>query len=117
MPQQPIMWKLRPKYGARPGGRADRGIAPWQGGSQLPTEPPIVLTGVTKNSVGAALGGCIVQLFETATDRFVVETVSDPTTGVFVFYVGLGTGPYYAVAYLAGAPDVAGTTVNTLVGV
>jgi hypothetical protein len=74
-----------------------------------------VITGVTKDSAGAALGSCVVQCFETASHRFVTQTTSD------------GSGNYrmaaqkdvqvFCVAYKTGAPDRAGTTVNTIVGV
>lgn len=86
-----------------------------RGAKPLPA-PLISLSGVTRDSTGAVLGGVTVQVFETATDRYITEVISDPTTGVYVVPVGIGTGPYYAVAYLAGAPDRAGTTVNTLAG-
>jgi len=45
-------------------------------------------------------------------DAFIEEQVSDGA-GNFLFYPP-DSGPYYIVAYKAGAPDVAGTTVNTL---
>jgi Concanavalin A-like lectin/glucanases superfamily len=75
-----------------------------------------LLTGQTKNSSGAALGGCTVRLFRTSDNLLIATTTSDGS-GNYSFTVGDGTTAYYAVAYLAGSPDVAGTTVNTLVGV
>lgn len=84
-------------------------------GAQLPT-PVWIISGVTKDSAGAVLGSCVVQLFLTATDYFISELISDAATGAYEFRVGLGTGPYYLVAYKAGSPDVAGTTANVLVG-
>lgn len=74
-----------------------------------------VLKGVSRNSSGAILGSCGVELFLTATDQVVQRTVSD-ASGNFTF-PNPGTGPFYIVAYKAGAPDVAGTTVNTLISV
>lgn len=74
------------------------------------------VSGTTKNSAGTAIGSCIVDLFCTTDDAKVDSTISDTTiVGAFSFSVGLSLA-YYAVAYLAGSPDVAGTTVNTLVG-
>lgn len=70
------------------------------------------ITGVTKNSAGTALGNCVVQLFRTKDDAILFETTSDGS-GNYRFTIG-EAGPFYVVAYLAGAPDVAGTTVNTL---
>lgn len=75
-----------------------------------------LVSGTTKNSVGTAIGSCEVDLFRTVDDVKVNATISDITiVGAFSFSVGLSQS-YYAVAYLAGSPDIAGTTVNTLVG-
>lgn len=72
------------------------------------------LTGVTRDSTGTALGGCTVVVYRTADDSVAARGVSDasgnyslPATPSFTHYV---------VAYLAGVPDVAGTTSNQLVG-
>lgn len=72
------------------------------------------LSGVTRDSAGAILGGCTVELFSTSSDLLMLSTVSDAVTGIYLFSVP-DAGPYYIVAYKAGAPDVAGTSVNTLV--
>lgn len=74
-----------------------------------------VLSGQTQNSTGVALGGCVVQLFRTVDDAIHAETTSDGS-GNYTFLPSI-TGPFYVVAYKAGAPDVMGTTVNTLVPV
>jgi hypothetical protein len=78
-------------------------------------ERNFTITGVTKDSSGAALGGCTVKLFNRATDAKEQETVSDGS-GNYSFIVSR-TQTYYVVAYLPGSPDVAGTTLNTLAGV
>jgi len=87
-----------------------RGAAfiPWNTKGFTPT-----LSGVTRDSTGAALPGCTVDMFVTGTDTFIATTVSDGS-GNFTL-LPPASGPYYLVAYLAGSPDVAGTTVNTLV--
>jgi len=72
------------------------------------------ITGVTKNSAGAALGNCVIQLFRTSNNLQSYSTVSD-ANGNYVLPVNNLT-QWYAVAYLPGSPDVAGTTTNTLVG-
>lgn len=72
----------------------------------------VSITGVTRDSTGAVLASCVVQLFRTVDDAIQLETASDGS-GAFVFYPGVG-GPFYLVAYKAGAPDLAGTTVNTV---
>ena len=59
----------------------------------------------------------MVELFYTDTDQSVSKKVSDPTTGAFSFLIGPSGGNFYLVAYKAGSPDVAGTTVNTLLPV
>jgi hypothetical protein len=73
------------------------------------------ITGVTRDSGGAVLGTCRVELFVTSRDVSIAETVSD-TSGNFTFGMP-GTGPFYLVAYKVGSPDVAGTTVNTILPV
>lgn len=73
------------------------------------------ITGVTKDAAGSALGNCVVQLFRTPSDVLVCEQASD-ASGNYLFE-NPGSGPFYIVAYKPGAPDVAGTTVNTLVAV
>lgn len=93
---------------------------------QVPSNPyPVNLTalvityliaGVTKNSVGIILGSCVVKLYRTSDDVEVQTTTSDASTGAYSFTVLNTSTAYYIVAYKVGSPDVAGTTVNTLVG-
>ncbi len=72
-----------------------------------------LLTGVTRDSAGAALGGCVVDLFTTSDDVLRFSTVSD-ASGNFSFSLPSNGWTCYLVAYKAGSPDVAGVTVNTL---
>ena len=72
------------------------------------------IAGITKDSTGAVLGSCTVHLFYTGPDQFISATTSDSSTGAYSFKIGPTAGPFYVVAYKAGSPDVAGTTVNTL---
>lgn len=74
------------------------------------------LSGVTRDSAGAVLVSCEVDAFVTGTDAKVATVTSDAVTGAFQLFVPV-SGPFYLVAYKAGAPDVAGTTVNTLAAV
>lgn len=77
----------------------------------------LFISGVTKDSAGAILGSCVVKLYRTLTDQELEATVSDSVTGAYSFNsVGPGL-TYYVVAYKPGAPDVMGTTLNTLVGI
>lgn len=70
------------------------------------------ITGVSRDSGGSAIGSVSLSLFVTSTNMLVAQTTSD-ASGNFSFG-NPGTGPFYIVAYKVGAPDVAGTTVNTL---
>lgn len=74
----------------------------------------LYIAGVTKDSTGTPLGGCTVQLFRTWNGELVRQTISDGSGNYTL--TAPGTGPFYVMAYKAGSPDVAGTTVNTLQG-
>ena len=73
------------------------------------------ITGTTKDSAGAALSACVVKLYITGSDALRAQTISD-AVGNYRFD-NPGSGPFYIVAYKAGAPDIAGTTINTLVAI
>ena len=60
------------------------------------------------------MGNCVIKLYRTRDDVEAYSTVSD-ASGNYILPVDNLT-QWYAVAYKAGSPDVAGTTVNTLVG-
>lgn len=69
--------------------------------------------GVTRDVYGSPLPFAVVKAFLTATDEKTDQVLSDGN-GAFTIttpYLGMG---HYLVAYKAGAPDVEGTTVNTL---
>ena len=75
----------------------------------------LTMTGVSRDSAGAILGNCRVMIFTTGDNLFVMETTSD---GSGNWSVTLNkSGPFFLVEYKAGAPDLAGTSVNTLVPV
>lgn len=74
------------------------------------------LTGTTVDAGGNALGGVTVDLFRTGDNSWVARTVSDGS-GNFTFTLGDNAGTFFTRTYLAGSPDVAGTSVNTLVAV
>lgn len=71
-----------------------------------------LFTGFSKDSTGANLGNCSIQLFVTSSDLFVGQVTSD-ASGYFAIYSHY-TVAHYIVAYKAGAPDITGATVNTL---
>ena len=70
------------------------------------------LSGVSRDSTGAPLGGCTVKVFMTLNDTKVYETVSDGS-GNWSIDVSPNPGPFYYVEYLVGTPDRAGTSINT----
>ncbi len=74
-----------------------------------------IISGITRDANDAVLPGVTVELFDTATDQKVLSAISD-ANGAYRFDV-TGGHTFYAIAYLTGSPDVAGTTVNTLTGV
>jgi hypothetical protein len=88
------------------------------------TRSPKRIAGVTKDSTGAALAGATVKAYRTAADvnnglladlQEGPAAVSDAAGNYEVFVPNADA--HYLDAYKAGAPDVAGTTTNTLVGV
>lgn len=91
-----------------------RGATPFFSNLPPTAGQSLLISGVTRDGSGVVLGACEVDLFDTDTDTLQGRTVSDATTGAFSFSAGMGR-TYYLRAYKAGAPDVAGTTVNTIV--
>jgi len=72
------------------------------------------ISGTTKDANGNALASCALVLYRTADDSIAARGVSDASG---VYRLGASTAlVHYLVAYKAGSPDVAGTSVNTLVG-
>lgn len=68
--------------------------------------------GVSRDSSGNPLGSCTIELYDTATNTLRGTVISD-SYGNFRVQSNLNTA-HYIVAYLAGSPDISGTTVNTL---
>lgn len=73
-----------------------------------------ILAGVTRGLRGQPLGGCSVLVFDTTTDGLLGSGTSD-SGGNYNITLSSSGNNLFAVAYLAGSPDLAGTTVNTLV--
>jgi hypothetical protein len=72
----------------------------------------MVLSGVSRDIAGNVLGNCTVIVFRTEDNSFVAKTTSD-VSGNWSIPIVVG-GPFFLVEYKAGTPDVAGTSVNTL---
>lgn len=92
----------------------------YNGNAPVEPERNLRITGVTKDSAGAVLASCRVDLFETPTDIKTDETTSD-ANGNYIVQIPKGltqtqTTTWYCVAYKAGGTDVTGATVNTLTG-
>lgn len=78
------------------------------------TQTKRFIKGITKDSGGTAVANATVQAFVTSDDRYVGEAVSR-LDGSYDLGVETVAGvQHYCVAYTVGAPDIAGTTVNTL---
>jgi hypothetical protein len=73
----------------------------------------MILGGVSRDSAGNVLGSCRVMVFRTEDNSFVTETTSD-ASGIWSIQLLVG-GPFFLVAYKSGGPDVAGTSLNTIV--
>lgn len=96
------------------GSASCRGVPPpMRGRLPLPAHR-YLLGGVTMDSTGAILAGCSVALYRAADHAF-LELVTSDASGVYVVSSGGPAQYYYVRAYLAGSPDVAGTSLNTLV--
>jgi hypothetical protein len=77
---------------------------------------PHFITGVTKDTAGAAIASATVRLFRASDDALIATTTSDGS-GNYSFTVADTSTLYWLEAYKSGSPDIAGTTVRTLVGV
>lgn len=71
------------------------------------------LVGTSRDASGAPLGSCVVRGYVTATNAL-AGTVTSDSSGYFALCT-YSTGAHYLVAYKAGSPDVAGSSVNTLI--
>ena len=78
------------------------------------TQSKNFIRGTCKDADGNVVANAIVQGFVTSTDAFAGE-VQGNTDGTYILGVEQSKlTPHYLVAYKAGSPDIAGTTVNTL---
>ncbi len=83
-------------------------------GETTPFEYPSAIAGVTRDGNGNALAHCALILFRTIDNSIAALGQSD---GSGQYRLGASMAlSHYLVAYLAGSPDVCGTSVNTLVG-
>jgi hypothetical protein len=73
------------------------------------------LKGVCRDVSNNPLSGVVVQAFRTSDDTFAGYEVQSRGDGSYDLATNFPGVAHYAVAYLAGSPDRAGTTVNTLI--
>ena len=108
----PIIFPLSSLFGADDDAG---GVPPFM--ASMNPQPAVYLHvfGITKDRTGVPLGNCVVHLFNSATDVLVEQNTSD-ANGNYEFRSASLTTLYYVVAYKPGSPDVAGATVNTLIG-
>ncbi len=99
------------------GTKALRGVAslgaPRPFKNVVPSSASYVISGVTKDSTGAPLGNCKVKMFETVSNAFIEEVLSDGS-GVFAFGPAVSR-PHFLVAW-GPSGAVAGITLDTLTG-
>lgn len=116
---QPILFRLLPIVGG--GNGALDGVSPFHGWMAPLPALGSTITGVSRDSTGAALGGCTCTLMRVGTQDTnpiftqMATTVSDGG-GNYSFVVGFD-GPYRVMFDLDGAPIRAGLTLKTLSGV
>jgi hypothetical protein len=94
-----------------------RGIAAVRGflnGDNAYFEYPYSIAGVTRDASAAPLGNCMVTIFRTADNSVAAQGPSD-ANGAYRFPAS-PVIQHQIMAYLPGSPDVAGMTVNTVVG-
>ena len=85
------------------------------GNLPLPTKT-WVLQGVSRDKNGSILPNCTMLLFRASDNKFIDSQISDGSGNYSFTTVGPAEN-YFVNEYLAGSPDVAGTTVNTLIGI
>jgi hypothetical protein len=76
----------------------------------------LMISGYTRDAYGSPIGGCTVKLFRTFDDSLQSVAVSDPNTGFYQLTTPFYPDTHYVMAYKAAVPDIAGATVNTLIG-
>jgi hypothetical protein len=74
------------------------------------------ISGTTRDSSSNPLGNCTIQVLSADGTIKAYSTTSDGS-GAYEALIEDPTLSYKVDAYLAGSPDVAGTTINTLVAV
>ena len=93
-------------------GHSSGAFEPWSYGDGG-TQSLKFIMGRCKDQAGNGVSGATVQGFVTATDVLERETTAN-SDGYYELGTQWAGTQHYLVAYRAGSPDIAGTTVNTL---
>lgn len=101
-------------FGDSNAGNANEMFEPTELGNQGHQGRKFIM-GQCQDSGGGGVSGAVVQGFRTSTDEYVGETTAD-SNGNYELGVPYPGENHYLVAYRAGSPDLAGTTVNNLQG-
>lgn len=94
-------------------GSGAEGYGPWES-HEAGSQNLKFIMGVCYDSVGGTVSGAVVQGFLTSNDRFVRETTADSNGRYELGTEYASPTQHYLVSYRSGAPDISGTTVNTL---
>jgi hypothetical protein len=91
------------------------------GNSPVFPERNLKIAGVTKDSTGAPMGNCVLLLFDKADPGTKFGPFYSDAAGNYSIDIPCGLSQpqvttWQVNAYMAMAPDVAGTTLNTLTG-
>jgi len=81
----------------------------------LVVRSPAWITGITKDGSGVPVEGATVRAFRTEDNAYVAQADSG-LGGAYTVQVANDITDHFLVAYKDGAPDIAGTSVNTLRG-
>jgi hypothetical protein len=88
----------------------------WPGYDESGGQQQKKIIGTTLDASGNPLASCVIQCYLTSNDVFVGQVTSD-SGGYYELPSYFSAQTHYLVAYKPGAPDVAGTSVNTIVPV
>jgi hypothetical protein len=92
-------------------GAAGGGLDRWPSFQTKQFAGSFIVSGITKDAAGAPLPGVTVDLYSESR-VWLDRTVSDGS-GAYIFRL-VGVGSVFIVAYLEGAPEVAGTTIHNV---
>lgn len=72
------------------------------------------IKGITRDSAGAVLGNCVVDLFYATGDKQRYSSTTSDADGAYTFMSGDNVSTFFVVSYKDGGTPVGGTTLQTL---